>query len=413
MKDSKSKHEILGIMLQIKDSFSIFEQDPNLVYLDSTATTLKAKPVTQAMDTFLNYKNATIHRGVYQLSQQATDRYEQVRDDVQSFIGANHRKEIIFVKGTTEAVNLVANSYGKHRLKKGDEILITHMEHHANIVPWQEVANQTGAILKVCPIHDNGTLNSEAFISLLSSRTKCVAMTHISNVLGTVNPIKSLIKKVRQATDAVVLIDGAQAIGHMTVDVQDLDCDFYCFSAHKMFGPTGIGILYGKQEILEEMPPYQTGGDMIESVSFEKTTYAKIPAKFEAGTPAIAECIGLGETITFLKGVGFDNIQAHEHALLVDATEQLSKLDGINFIGQSPEKAAIISFTVDNIHPHDIGTFLDEDNIAVRVGHHCAQPLMAFYQVPATVRASFSIYNTSEDVRKLCNSLKKTIEYFA
>jgi len=397
---------------QYKSDFKIFDAHPNFIYLDNTATTPKPKLVVDTMCDFLNNDNATVHRGIYGLSQKATDRCEAVRDKVKTFINAERSEEIIFTKGTTEAINLVAESYGSTVLEKGDDILITTMEHHANIVPWQIIAKKMGCSLKVCPISESGELDIAAFEALLSNKTKVVAFVHISNVLGTINPVSELIALSRKKSNAIVLVDGAQAIAHIPVDVQALDCDFYVFSGHKMYGPTGVGVLYGKKALLDAMPPYQSGGDMIESVTFEKTTFAKVPAKFEAGTPMIAEIIGLGAAIDYINSISFDVIQHSEKALLSDAVERLSTLNGIRLIGTAAHKEAIVSFVVDSIHPHDVGTWMDQENIAVRVGHHCAQPLMTRYNVPATVRASFCFYNTINEVEALVDALKKAQEYF-
>ena len=396
----------------IRNEFPILEHIQNgkkLVYLDNTATTQKPLCVIDAIHHFYQYENATVHRGIYGLSQQATDKCEAVRKQTQAFINAPSEHEIIFVKGTTEAINLVAKTYVKSQLKKGDELLITHMEHHANIVPWQQVCEEYGFILKVAAITPSGDLDLNDFKSKLSNRTKFVAATHVSNAIGTINPIKELAELAHEV-GAKILIDGAQSIAHTTIDVQHIDADFFCFSSHKMYGPTGIGILYGKKDLLDIMPPYESGGDMIDQVTFEKTTYAKTPAKFEPGTPAIAQIIGFGKCLTFLNRVGLDVIQKHEHHLLKLATEKLSTLEGLTIIGTSKNKAAIISFTLEGIHPHDAGTILDTQGIAVRVGHHCAQPLMNYFKIPATIRASFSVYNTEEEVMALVKGIQKVKE---
>lgn len=396
----------------IRDEFPILQHIQNgkrLVYLDNTATTHKPLCVTERILNFYNHENATVHRGVYGLSQVATDNCEAVRKIAQDFINAKREEEIIFVKGTTEAINLVAKTYGKDTLTSGTEILITEMEHHANIVPWQQIAEETGARLVVCPINDTGEVELEAFESLLNENTKIVSFTHVSNVLGTINPIHKM-TALAKSVGAVVVIDGAQAISHIPVDVQDIGCDFYAFSSHKMHGPTGIGILWGRYELLEKMRPYETGGDMIDTVTFEKTTYAAPPSRFEPGTPAIAQIIGLGEAFKFLTSIGLDNIAAHEHLLLEKATEALSNIDGLRIIGTAKEKNAVISFVLDSIHPHDAGTIMDTEGVAVRVGHHCAQPLMQRFQVPATIRASFSLYNTEEEIDRLVDAIKKVQE---
>lgn len=396
----------------IRDEFPILEHVQNgkkLVYLDNTATTHKPLCVIDRITEFYTHENATVHRGVYGLSQVATDNCEAVRKIAQEFINAKREEEVIFVKGTTEAVNLVAKTYGKDVLTSDSEILITEMEHHANIVPWQQVAEETGATLKVCPINDKGEVIIEDFKKLLNENTKIVSFTHVSNVLGTINPIHKM-TKLAKAVGAVVMIDGAQAISHIPVDVQDIRCDFYAFSSHKMHGPTAIGVLWGRYELLEKMRPYESGGDMIDTVTFEKTTYAAPPSRFEPGTPAIAQIIGLGEAFKFLTRLDLDNIAKHEHVLLETATKALSQIEGLRIIGEAAEKNAVISFVLDGVHPHDAGTIMDTEGVAVRVGHHCAQPLMQRFQVPATIRASFSLYNTEEEVDKLVDAIKKVQE---
>ncbi len=397
-------------MDSIKHQFPVFKKHPELVYLDSTATTQKPDCVIDEMQDFISNDNATVHRGIYYLSQQATIKCEKVREKVRDLINANNEKEIIFVKGATEAINLVAQSYAKPFLSETDEILITQMEHHANIVPWQQVCDTKN--LKVAKITPEGALDLDDFKQHCNKNTKIVALTHISNVLGTLNPIKDIIKYVRENTEAIILIDGAQAVGHCKVDVQDLDCDFYCFSGHKLYGPTGIGVLYGKYKLLEQMPPYQTGGDMIEVVSFEKSTFAKPPARFEAGTPAIIEIIGLGAAVDFLLKLGFDNIHQHETLLFNQLMKDIVNIPGLKIFGTTPNKAPIASFTLENVHPHDIGAVMDQENVAIRVGHHCAQPLMRLYNIPATARISIGCYNTADDIKKCVNALKKVIEYF-
>jgi cysteine desulfurase / selenocysteine lyase len=395
--------------LNIRDQFPVLkhiEKGNLLVYLDNTATTHKPLRVIERMSKFYTHQNATIHRGVYGLSQEATDYCEDARKKAKTFINAKKEEEIIFVKGTTEAINLIAESYGKTNLKKGDEILITEMEHHANIVPWQQLCTAIGCTLKVAPIDDNGELILDAWKAGITEDTKIVSLTHVSNVLGTTNPVQEMCDYAK-AAGAIVVIDGAQAISHIKVDVQKLNCDFYAFSGHKMHGPTGIGVMYGKYDVLKEMPPYQTGGDMIDVVTFEKTTFAAPPARFEPGTPAIANIIGLGETFDFLTDVGIDNIFHHEHKLLNYAHIKLKEIKGLRIIGEAKEKNAIVSFVLDDIHPHDAGTILDTEGIAVRVGHHCAQPLMKRLEVPATIRASFSIYNTLEEIDALVAGIKK------
>lgn len=382
-----------------------------LVYLDNAATSHKPHQVLEAVHRFYEVDNANVHRGVHLLSERATKSYEDARKKVQRFINAASEQEILFTRGTTEAINLVANSFARPRLKAGDEILITGMEHHSNIVPWQMACQATGAVLKVVPITDAGELDMAVFKRLLGPRTKLLAVTHVSNALGTINPVAELIEAAHKQ-GVPVLVDGAQAVPHTIVDVQKLDADFYAFSGHKMYGPTGIGILYGKKAHLEAMPPWQGGGDMIRSVTFEKTTYNDLPYKFEAGTPDIAGAIGLGAAVDYLEDIGMANIAAHEHDLLQYATAQIANVPGVKVIGTAPHKASVLSFTVEGVHPHDIGSLLDRDGVAVRTGHHCAQPVMDRFGVPATTRASFALYNTRGDVDAFIASLKKTVELF-
>lgn len=382
-----------------------------LVYLDNAASCQKPNAVIDAMSHFYRHDYANIHRGVHTLSVRATDQFEASRDKVRSFINAATSKEIIFVRGATEAINLVAQTYGKQNIKKNDEILITAMEHHANIVPWQMLCQQTGAILKVAPMDSKGELIYPEFEALLNKNTRLVAVAHMSNALGTINPVQQIIAAAH-AQNIPVLLDGAQALPHTPVDVQALDCDFYVFSGHKLYGPTGIGVLYGKQTLLEAMPPYQGGGDMIRTVTFEQSTYAGLPHKFEAGTPAIAEVIGLGSAIDYLNDIGMTNIAAYEAELLRYATAQAEQIDGLRIIGTAQEKGAILSFVLDGIHPHDIGTLLDSLGIAIRAGHHCAMPVMDFYHLPATARASFAMYNTPEEIDILMDGIKGLIKVF-
>jgi cysteine desulfurase/selenocysteine lyase len=382
-----------------------------LVYLDNAATCQKPQAVIDSIVKCYSHDYANIHRGVHTLSVRATDQFEAARDKVKTFINATSEKEIIFVRGATEAINLVAQTYGKTNVQAGDEIIITAMEHHANIVPWQMLCEQTGAILKVIPMTTKGELIAGEFEKLLNDKTKLVAITQMSNALGTINPVKAMIATAH-AKNIPVLVDGAQAIPHMVVDVQDLDCDFYVFSGHKLYAPAGVGVLYGKQALLEAMPPYQGGGDMIRTVTFEKTTYAGLPHKFEAGTPAIADVIGLGAAIDYLNVIGMDAIAAHEHELLVYATEQAQQIKELHIIGEAEHKGAILSFVLDKIHPHDIGTMLDSLGIAVRAGHHCAMPVMDFYHVPATARASFAMYNTKAEVDVLMKGIRDLIAMF-
>lgn len=399
---------------QIRADFPILGEkirNKPLVYLDNAASCQKPQAVIDAIVHTYSHEYANIHRGVHTLSVKATDKFEAAREKVKAFINAKSDKEIIFVRGATEAINLVAQSYGKSQLKAGDEIVISAMEHHANIVPWQMLCQQIGAVLKVAPINQQGELLFEEFEKLLSANTKLVAITHMSNALGSINPVEKIIAAAH-AKNIPVLLDGAQAIPHMAVDVQALDCDFYVFSGHKLYGPSGTGVLYGKQALLEAMPPYQGGGDMIRQVTFEKTTYAGLPHKFEAGTPAIAEIIGLGAAIDYVSAIGMDKIAAYEAELLDYATEQAREIKGLNIIGQAEHKGGILSFTLDHIHPHDIGTMLDSLGIAVRAGHHCAMPVMDFYGVPATARASFAMYNTRQEIDVLLQGIKSLIEVF-
>lgn len=378
-----------------------------LVYFDNGATSQKPQVVIDAISKYYSGYNSNIHRGVHHLSQVATTAYEKARDIIQTYINAKHNYEVLFTKGTTDGINLVATSLGE-LLSERDEVIISAMEHHSNIVPWQMLCERKKAILKVIPMSHKGELDMDAFSQLLSSKTKLVSVTHISNALGTVNPIEEIIEQAH-AVGAKVLIDGAQSIQHTTVDVQALDCDFYAFSGHKLFGPTGVGVLYGKEEILNAMPPYQGGGDMIKEVSFEKTTYNELPHKFEAGTPNIAGGICLGTAFEYLDGLDFDAIEKHEKELLDYATAELSKIPNIKFYGEAEHKASVISFLVEGTHPYDVGTLLDKMGIAVRTGHHCTQPIMSFYQIPGTIRASFAFYNTKEEIDYFVNALKRIL----
>jgi cysteine desulfurase/selenocysteine lyase len=383
-----------------------------LVYLDNAATSQKPRAVIDAITHYYEADNANIHRGVHQLSQRATHEYEAARCLISDFLHAASPNEIVFVRGATEGINLVAQTCGRVHVREGDEVLITAMEHHSNIVPWQMLCEEKGAQLRVTPINDHGELLLDEFARLLNPKTKIVALAHVSNALGTINPLPEIIELAHRQ-NAVVVVDGAQAVPHLAVDVQALDCDFYVFSGHKIYGPTGIGALYGKATLLEQMPPYQGGGDMISSVTFEKTTYNKIPHKFEAGTPHIAGVIGLGAAITYVKQLGLDNIAHHEHDLLAYATQAFSVLPGIRLIGTAKEKTAVLSFVMEGIHPHDIGTILDQEGIAIRTGHHCAQPVMERFGVPATARASFGLYNTHEEIDQLVQAMQKVREVFA
>jgi cysteine desulfurase/selenocysteine lyase len=382
-----------------------------LVYLDGAASSQRPLPVMQAIERYETHSHANVHRGVHTLSQEATDAYEGARDRVRRFLNARSTREIIFVRGTTEAINLVAQSYARPQFGKGDEILITALEHHANIVPWQLVGEQVGCTLKVAPINRRGELEYEEFERLLSPRTKLVAVAHVSNALGTILPVKRIVEAAH-ARGIPVLIDGAQAVPHSTVDVRALGCDFYAFSSHKLYGPTGIGVLYAREELLAKMPPWQGGGDMIRTVTFEKSTWNELPFKFEAGTPNMAGAVGLAAAIDYVEGLGLEAIAAHEHRLLAKATAEVSKIPGVELVGTAAHKAAVLSFTMAGIHPHDIGTILDTQGIAVRTGHHCAMPVMDFFGIPATARASFGVYNTPEEVDRLVAALHETRKVF-
>ncbi|MGI9212195.1 MAG: SufS family cysteine desulfurase [Methylococcaceae bacterium] len=401
-------------LARIRQDFPILDQTINghpLVYLDNAASTQKPRAVIDCICTVYEELYSNVHRGVHTLSQRATDRYEAARVRIQHFLNARHSHEIIFVRGATEAINLVAQSFGRSHLKAGDEILITAMEHHANIVPWQMLCEQTGTRLVVAPMDTQGELNLEELFRLMSPRTGLVAVTQVSNALGTINPVREIIEHAH-GLGIPVLVDGAQAVPHLAVDVTALDCDFYVLSGHKLYGPTGIGVLYGKERWLNAMPPYQGGGDMIRQVSFEKTEYNDLPYKFEAGTPNIVDTIALGAAVDYLEQIGMDAIARHEQALLDYATRQAAEISELKLIGTAKHKGAILSFTLDRIHPHDIGTLLDMQGIAIRAGHHCAMPVMDFFGVPATARASFGIYNTTEEVDQLMNGLRKVIEVF-
>lgn len=375
-----------------------------LCYLDNAASSQRPRQVIDAISRYYEHSHANVHRGVHALSQEATDLYEGAREKVRRFVNAASTREIVFVRGTTEAVNLVAQSWGRPRLQPGDEIVVSHLEHHANIVPWQMVCEQTGARLRVIPMTPSGELDFDAHRALLGPRTRLLAITHVSNALGTVVPVAEYIAEARRH-GVTVLLDGAQAVPHMPVDVRALDCDFYCFSGHKMCGPTGIGVLYGRESQLAAMPPWQGGGDMILAVSFERTVYNDLPWKFEAGTPHIAGAVGLGAAIDYLAGIGLERIAAAEHDLLEYATRRLSAIDGLTIVGTAPHKAAVVSFTLRGVHPHDLGTILDMEGVAIRTGHHCAMPVMEYYGVPATARASFAFYNTRAEVDRLVAAL--------
>ncbi len=382
-----------------------------LVYLDNAASAHKPGPVLEAIQHYYAVDYSNVHRGLHYLSERASQAFEDARGKVARFINARNEREIVFVRGTTEAINLVAQTYGRTQIGSGDEILITALEHHSNIVPWQLLCAQTGAVLRVAPVNEAGELDLDVYERLLTARTRLVAMTHTSNALGTINPVRRMIE-LAHAHGARVLVDGAQAVPHAAIDVQALDCDFFAFSSHKLYGPTGIGVLYGKQELLEAMPPWQGGGDMIEEVTFERSTWAEIPHKFEAGTPHIVGAIGLGAAIDYVESIGHDAIARHEHALLERATGLLGELPGLRIIGTAAHKCAIVSFVIDDVHAHDIGTILDRQGIAVRAGHHCAMPLMTRYGLSGTARASFAMYNTLDDVERLASGVRKVMEMF-
>ncbi|MBM0107081.1 cysteine desulfurase [Steroidobacter sp. S1-65] len=394
----------------IRRDFPILHQSVNgkpLVYLDNAASSQRPKSVIEAVSRYYEHDHANVHRGVHTLSQRATDAYEGARETIRRFINARDTKEIVFTRGTTEAVNLVAQSFARPGFQPGDEILISALEHHANIVPWQLLREQVGAVLKVIPISEQGEVDFVEFEKLIGPRTRLLALAHVSNALGTIVPVEKFIKVAKQH-GVPVLLDGAQAIPHTPVDVQALGCDFYCFSSHKMLGPTGMGVLYGRKELLEAMPPWQGGGDMILSVSFEKTTFNQLPWKFEAGTPHIAGAIGLAAAIDYLETIGMERIAAYEHELLEYATDRLSRVPGLRIVGTAANKAAVVSFTLEGIHPHDIGTILDTEGVAIRTGHHCAMPVMEFFNIPATARASMSFYNTREEIDRLAAALEHT-----
>jgi cysteine desulfurase/selenocysteine lyase len=402
-------------VMKIREDFPILKtviRGKPLCYLDNAATTQKPQKVIDTLADYYTSTNSNIHRGVYTLSERATSAFENARIKVKDFINAKSEKEIIFTRGTTESINLVANSFGRSNLNPGDEILITGMEHHSNIVPWQLIASEKNAVLKVVPVTDSGELMPEEFEKLISERTKIISVVYLSNTLGTINPVKSIID-IAHKYDIPVLIDAAQAVSHIPVDVQDLDCDFFAFSGHKMYGPTGIGVLYGKEKLLEQMPPFMGGGDMISNVTFNKTTYNELPFKFEAGTSNIADAIGLGAAVDYIRSIGLDSIAKYEKQVLDYTTNQLSRVEGLRIIGTAPEKSSVISFVLKNVHPHDVGTFLDYEGIAVRTGHHCTQPLMDRFSIPATSRASFALYNTIEEADILVHGIKKVIEAFS
>ena len=400
---------------KVRADFPILARTVNgkpLVYLDNAATTQKPQAVIDAMIRYYTAENSNIHRGVHTLSEQATESYEQSRVTMQRFLNAAEAREIVFVRGATEGINLVAQTWGRANIRHEDEIVISAMEHHSNIVPWQILCEQQGANLRVAPVNDSGELVFEEFEKLLGPKTKLVAVAHVSNALGTVNPVSKIVQAGHRV-NARVLLDGAQAAAHMKIDVRTVDCDFYVFSGHKVYAPTGIGILYGKAELLEAMPPYQGGGDMISSVTFEKTLYNRVPHKFEAGTPHVSGAIGLGAALDYVKSIGMERIGCHEKQLVAYGTRRLQEISGLRLIGTAQEKEGILSFVLEGIHPHDIGTVLDQEGIAIRTGHHCAQPLMDRFGVPATARASLALYNTMEEMDALVNGLEKVREVFA
>ena len=399
----------------VRKEFPILERrihDHPLAYLDNAASNQKPQAVLDAISHYYRTSNANIHRGVHTLSDEATAAYEAARVKLQHFVGAADAREIVFTRSTTEGINLVAQAFARPRLQPGDEILISHLEHHSNIVPWQILCEQTGAVLRVAPIDERGEIVMDAYASLLGPRTRFVALAHVSNSLGTIIRIEDMVRLAKER-DLPVLVDGAQAVPHLTVDVQAIGCDFYAFSGHKMYGPTGIGVLYGRADRLEETAPWQGGGEMIRSVSFEKTTYNDLPHKFEAGTPDVSGAIGLGVAVDWLLELGLDAVARHEDDLLVYGTEQLSRIEGLRLIGTAANKASVISFNLGDVHAHDVGTILDRHGIAVRTGHHCAQPVMDFFDVPATVRASFAAYNTREEIDRLCDALHAVLGIFA
>ena len=400
---------------RVRADFPILSQEINgkpLVYLDNAATSQKPQAVIDTLVRYYTTLNSNVHRGIHTLSQRATDDYEGARGKLRELLNAADDCEIIYTGGTTEGINLVAHTYGRQHIGPGDEIIVSNMEHHSNIVPWQMLCEERGAILRVVPIDDSGVLLMDEYERLLSSRTRLVAMTHVSNALGTIQPVERIIELAHQA-GARVLLDGAQAVQHLRVDVRQLDCDFYAFSGHKLFGPTGTGVLYGKAELLESMPPFHGGGEMIKSVTFEKTLYNDLPYKFEAGTPNIAGMIGLGAAVDYVQGIGYENFAAYEAELLEYGARALSSIQGVRLVGTAPHKAGVLSFVLDGVHPHDIGTILDAEGVAIRTGHHCAQPVMARFQIPATARASLAMYSTKADIDALVQGLDRVLEIFS
>ena len=408
---TSSRPHLSSSRLQVRDQFPIFAANPGLVYLDSAATSQKPQRVIDRLARFYAEENSNIHRGVYALSAEATAMYDEARERVARFIGAALPREVIFTRGTTESINLVAQSWGRSAVKAGDEILVTEMEHHSNWVPWQMLADATGATLRMAPVTEAGELDLDRMARLITPRTRLVAVTHLSNVLGTINPVRA-IADLAHAAGALVLVDGAQSVAHGTVDVLKLGCDFFAFSGHKLYGPTGVGVLYGRESLLQQMPPWQGGGGMIETVALDGITWADIPMKFEAGTPAVADAVGLGEAIAFVESIGAEAIVAHEAELLALATGRLAAIPGVRLIGTAAHRASVISFMLEGVHPHDLGTVLDEGGIAIRAGHHCAQPLMRRFGLPATARASFSMYNTPDDVEALGSGIERARALF-
>ena len=395
--------------MDIRSQFPLLTQQvygKPLVYLDNAATTQKPQSVIDTLSRYYLTLNSNIHRGAHCLAARATEEYESVRRQVQAFVNARHAHEIVFTRGTTESINLVASTFGRRYLGEGDEVIVSGMEHHSDIVPWQIACGQVGATLRVIPFSDEGVLDLEAYRALFTERTRIVAVNHVSNTLGTVNPVGEL-TRIAHSHGVPILVDGAQGVSHLRVDVQEIGCDFYCFSGHKMYGPMGVGVMYGREELLEELPPYQGGGEMIRDVTFERTTYNELPFKFEAGTPAVGDVLGLGSAIRFMEEVGVDNIRCHEDTLLRYAVEQMQTLEGIRFIGTAPDKTSVISFLLGDAHPYDVGTLLDKLGVAVRTGHHCTQPVMDRYGIPGTVRASFAVYNTLEEVDIFVAALRR------
>jgi cysteine desulfurase/selenocysteine lyase len=412
---SQVQKKVTASIEACRDDFPALHQLVNghaIVYLDSAASAQQPAAVIEAMAEYQGHDHANVHRGVHTLSHRATDAYEGARDRIGAFINAESRSEVVFTSGTTESINLVAQSFCRPRLQPGDKVLITHLEHHSNIVPWPIVCEQTGAALEVAPINERGELEVERLYALMTEKVRLLAIAHVSNALGTINPIKNIVREAH-ARDIPVLVDGAQGVPHMPIDVQDLGCDFYAFSGHKMFGPTGTGVLYGRESVLDAMPPYQGGGDMILEVSFSGTTFNELPYKFEAGTPNISGMIGLGAAVDYLQSVGMHNIEAWEHDLLGHMTAQLGELDGMRLIGTAAQKAGVQSFLLDDIHPHDLGTILDHQGVAIRTGHHCAMPVMEFFGVPGTARASLALYNNRDDIDQLVAALRKAHEIFS